>query len=134
MFINDVKNDLSMANILKDNKMNLPLLASFVSLCSSTGQIYTAITQRDGMGIIVGMRDVGLLVILTFVRTGQFGLKTIADLGNLFGGGLLGRLLGGYKDLNLVFEKIASRISGGASHGLKKSLKESKSSTKKYFN
>ena len=84
-FVQSIKKDLSMGNLFKDNKNNLPLLASFFNLCSSFNLIYAALTNRDGMGILLGVREVVVVILLSCLKTGQFGLRSIADITKLIG-------------------------------------------------
>ena len=83
--IEQVKNDLSVGNILKHNKANIPLLASFFTLCSSVNTIYCAISKADGNGFFMGMKQLVILILLTCLKTGQFGMKSIGDITAIIG-------------------------------------------------
>lgn len=81
----DVRRDLSVSNILKDNKANIPLLASFYSLCSSVNTIYCAVSHADGSGVFVGLKQLIVFILLACLKTGQFGLKSLGDIASIIG-------------------------------------------------
>lgn len=86
--LREVKRELSpknILNILKDNKNNLPLLASFYSLCSSVNTIYSAVTHSDGAAAFDGMKQLVILILVACLKTGQFGLKSLSDIASLIG-------------------------------------------------
>lgn len=78
-----VSPELSIANILKNNKGNIPLLASFYTLCTSLSSIYCAVSYGDGGALFFGMKQLVVLILLTCLKTGQFGLKSIGDIASL---------------------------------------------------
>jgi hypothetical protein len=84
-FIDSIKQDLSVGNLLKDNRNNLPLLASLFALCSALNHIYAALTNRDSMGVLLGMKQIVLVVLISCLKTGQLGLKSITDITKLLG-------------------------------------------------
>lgn len=85
-YLNDeIRRDLSLKNILLDNMSNIPLLASFYTLCSSLGTIYCAVTKADGSALFSGLKQLVFLVLATALKTGQFGIKSIADIVSLIG-------------------------------------------------
>ena len=118
----DIEKDLSVVNLVKDNKMNLPLLASFVSVVGSLSSIYSAVSARDGRGVIIGVRDLSLWMVLVCVKTGQFGVKALADLTRLVGSMVFGIRLDWFKDINLSIEKLIAKLKGNGSAGFKKNL------------
>ena len=81
--LDEVRRDLSVSNIWKDNKANLPLLASFYTLCSSVNTIYCAVAKADSSAFFLGMKQLVVLVLTTCLKTGQFGLKSIGDVATL---------------------------------------------------
>jgi hypothetical protein len=83
--LGEVKRDLSLKNILKDNKNNIPLLASFYSLCSSVNTIYCAVSHADGAGALDGMKQLVILIFVTCLKTGQFGLRSLGDIASIIG-------------------------------------------------
>ena len=77
--------DLKPWDILKGNVKNLPVLASLASLFDGLNTVYCAVTNNDGLGVLVGFGNIIMTCFNMIVKTGQFGMKTISDVSKLLG-------------------------------------------------
>lgn len=110
--LDEVRRDLSVSNIWKDNKANLPLLASFYTLCSSVNTIYCAVAKADSSAFFLGMKQLVVLVLTTCLKTGQFGLKSIGDVATLITKAAFNSKVVSFDKLYFSIEKLANKISG----------------------
>lgn len=81
----EFKDDYSPAKLLKANKHNIPVVASFVSLVGGFTTIYNSITRQDGRGVVSGFYDILMVGFVGCVNLGLFGLKSIGDLVSALG-------------------------------------------------
>lgn len=82
--INTIKSELSYKNILTLNKANIPLLSSFYTLWDSVNLIYSAVSNGNGNQLVMGVRKIVILLLVSCLKTSQFGFKTVGDITNFF--------------------------------------------------
>lgn len=103
-FTEEIMEDLSYSKLIRVNLKNLPIIATLYKI----GLVFEEMNRSRELGkVLSGLNKLAIIGILSIVKTGQVGAKTLSDLAALIGIKIPGKVSFSY-----FFEAMKSKLEG----------------------